>query len=249
MQLTQSTNALRQQGEHPMKRRRCPGRIHYTVALLLACLGVLFTSGSAVARPPCVSSLSKCDSSGCGGDGDLNQMKNRTDEPSEFEEWTVSEVLTWEYPSKSEWSERSELEEWGDGAPVRLTGYLIYAAVTKTPESCNCYLTGGANNDFHLNLVGSKSDLKTESVVAEITPRFRPEGWDIAKLKSLAKKNAYVRMTGWLMLDTMHLGGSQGRGTPWEVHPVTECEVCTSTKANCDKDKPGVWKPLADYEE
>jgi len=44
----------------------------------------------------------------------------------------------------------------------------------------------------------------------------------------------YVRVTGWLMLDTKHISNPLVRSTNWEVHPITKFEHCTKTQAACD---------------
>jgi len=72
------------------------------------------------------------------------------------------------------------------------------------------------------------------SITAEITPRLRPDGWTIAKLRSLARRFAYVRVTGYAMLDTQHISKPIDRRSNWELHPVTKFEVCTTTVAECD---------------
>ncbi|MEQ1644306.1 MAG: hypothetical protein ABL959_12745 [Pyrinomonadaceae bacterium] len=90
------------------------------------------------------------------------------------------------------------------------------------------------------------------SLTAEITPRLRPDGWTIAKLRKLVREGgvpsddaapataavklpfAYVRVTGWAMLDTQHISKPIDRRSNWELHPVTKFEVCTSTIAICN---------------
>ena len=54
-----------------------------------------------------------------------------------------------------------------------------------------------------------------------------------------------MRVTGWLMLDTQHIERPITRSTNWEVHPVTEFEVCTSTVARCRAGEG--WVTLDDF--
>jgi hypothetical protein len=83
-------------------------------------------------------------------------------------------------------------------------------------------------------------------VTAEITPRLRKAGWELRKLRRLARDRAYVRATGWLMLDTFHLTHrALRRSTNWEIHPVTKFEVCTTTRAQCIAGNG--WVDLEDY--
>lgn len=198
-------------------------------------------------RQPCVQTLAQCDNDGCGGDPKLNAKKNITQAASNPEDWTISQIVALEEESPRGWSsgrDRDELEEIAEGTEVRVKGYLIDAFVTRTPESTNCFLRGPENNDFHLNLV-RRSDLnKSQSVVVEITPRFRPAGWEISKLEALADARRYVRVTGYLMYDTAHPGASSSRATAWEVHPVTRFEACVSTVARCNQNAAGAWRRL-----
>ncbi|MBK8304715.1 MAG: hypothetical protein IPK98_15445 [Chloracidobacterium sp.] len=47
------------------------------------------------------------------------------------------------------------------------------------------------------------------------------------------------------MLDTQHIGDKHPiRRTHWEIHPVTQLEVCTTTKSQCDAGTG--WTPLED---
>ena len=220
-------------------------------ALLAA--GLAFTvlapaaGGQRRRKQPCVSTLAQCDADGCGGDAKLNAKKNITQAATGAEDWMISQVIALNEESPESWSsgrDRGELEELGEGEAVRVKGYLIDAFVTRTPESTNCFLRGTENNDFHLNLV-RRSDLdKSQSVVAEITPRFRPSGWDITKLQALADARRYVRVTGYLMFDSAHPGASNHRATAWEIHPVTRFEACVSTVTRCNQDAAGAWRRL-----
>ena len=72
------------------------------------------------------------------------------------------------------------------------------------------------------------------SLTAEITPRRRNDKWTFDRLDTLAKAK-FVRVTGWAILDTQHVGKpTPVRKTHWEIHPVTKFEVCTTTKTECD---------------
>ena len=116
-------------------------------------LFILLASLSSVeiyaAKPPCVQNLGACPNQGCGGDPALNRGKNRTDLPTQLEEWSVVDVVDLDEDTPKTWfSNRQELKEFAEGTAVVVTGYLINAHVTKTPESTNCYLKGKDNNDF-----------------------------------------------------------------------------------------------------
>jgi hypothetical protein len=69
---------------------------------------------------------------------------------------------------------------------------------------------------------------RTQAVVAEVTPRLKPEhrNWTQGTLRQLAGQRKQVRISGWLLLDQEHpeqLGKT--RGTLWEIHPIMQIEV------------------------
>ena len=95
-------------------------------------------------------------------------------------------------------------------------------------EACNRGLSGVVNNDFHLVLSSKPTNTEAQSVTGEITPRIRLNhtGWTKAKLNSIADDELEVRITGYIILDTQHVGKSTPvRSTNWEIHPITEFEV------------------------
>ena len=135
-----------------------------------------------------------------------------------------------------------------------VSGFLLKAKA-EGKESCNCALSRRVDTDVHLVLVSELPGAQTKeaidasertSVTAEITPRVRGanEKWLYRNVNDL--EGSYIRLTGLLMLDTAHI--SQGlqlqgerfhqslkRATNWEVHPITNVEVCTKSKKDCDK--------------
>jgi len=206
----------------------------------------------AIRAQDCPKTMQDCPTKGCGGDPLLNVRKNRTDKPTKPEEWALSDIISLNEGSPTGWGggnrkTRKSAKDLGEGTPLVVTGYLIHAQVWKTPETCNYLLKGTANNDFHLNLVERKGMAMNDSVVVEITPRLRPAGWKIEKLRPIPDEPLYVRVTGWLLFDSQHASfAPMPRGTAWEIQPVTNFEVCTAkSKSACDKGKG--WKPLEEY--
>lgn len=195
-----------------------------------------------------VTTIGECPVEGCRGDSNLNRRKNITaiPDPAIVLDWEFNDVLFVLFPeSWTRGAERTLLTEWGEGKAIRLK-VRLKKAKGSGHETPNCHLKLQANNDFHLVLTRVKDKPEEESITAEITPRLRPEGWTLSKLNQLAVVQAYVRITGYLMLDTEHIGDSvPKRYTHWEIHPVTEFEVCTLTKAKCD-DGEG-WVKLKDW--
>lgn len=206
-----------------------------------------------------VTRVEDCPEQGCGGDPELNRRKNRTSKPAaaDVESKTLLEIANFTSPASwSSGTSRTLLETWGEGRAVQVTAYLIKAEnYTDGSETTNCNLRTNDFNDFHLVLVqnptaakravarmetnptaGKKAFKRAEkkSLTAEITPRLRPDGWTIAKLRQLARDFAYVRVTGWAMLDTQHISRPIHRLSNWEIHPVTKFEVCTTTVTACD---------------
>jgi hypothetical protein len=208
--------------------------------------------------PAGVKAISSCPNTGCGGVSDslLDVAKNRTDAPpADPPVLQVHDIVAIEEPE--DWltgQERDSLSE-NEGRPVRLMGYLKIVKTETSGETCNCELHKQVDTDLHLAITEHKADVEGASVTAEITPRVRaathPE-WMAKKIVPLQGK--FIRVTGWLMLDTAHLphskkvdpqdhgGSSLNRATNWEVHPVLAMEVCTSTVKSC---KQGTgWKAV-----
>lgn len=190
-----------------------------------------------------------CPANGCGVDLLLNTAKNRTDLPNEtdVQQKTILQIAAFKRPKKWSWNQsRALLVKWGEGTPLRVT--LFLQGVSKYAdgaEACNCNLTGERNNDYHLVLGSTANAAEKQSLTAEITPRLRRKNWDYDHLKELAKQKTYVRVTGWAMLDTQHIGDAHPiRRTHWEIHPLTNLEVCTTTRPQCDTGTG--WKPLED---
>ena len=201
--------------------------------------------------PPGMKDISDCPVGGCGGVSDslLDVAKNRIDAPAgEPPILQVHDMADMDEPE--DWltgQERDSLSA-NEGKPVRLIGYLKILKTETSGETCNCELHKQLYTDLHLAITEHKADLESDSITAEITPRVRAAShpnWTAQNIRPLQGK--FVRVTGWLMLDTAHLhhskkvdpddhgGSSLSRATNWEVHPVSALEVCTSTVKNCKK--------------
>ena len=193
-----------------------------------------------------------CAAEGCGGDALLNARKNITaiPDPNTILDWQFNDMVNVIFPASwSSGQERSQLTTWGEGKAVRIKARL--KRIEKYgggKETSNCNLKLEENNDYHIVLTRVKNKPESQSITAEITPRLRPTGWTYTKLNKLKDTQPYVRVTGYLMLDTQHVADVHPiRYTHWEIHPVTAFEVCTMTKIKCD-DGEG-WVDLADMPE
>lgn len=216
--------------------------------------------------PPCagaIASFDDCPLTGCGelGDAALNVVKNRTSVPPAIKGITLDEIRR--LPQPRQWNtgaDRSSIQGPGkEGSGVMVTGFLLKAKA-EGKESCNCGLSRRADTDVHLVLVSKMPDAKTkeaiaesekDSVTAEITPRVRGqnEKWLFRNINDL--EGSYIRVTGYLMLDSKHFPQSQilqgerlnhnlSRATNWEVHPITKIEVCSKSREECERGKG--WK-------
>jgi hypothetical protein len=224
-------------------------RAPFVLLLLTLCLTALQLEARAQIQPctSSVDSLSECPLEGCGGgDGELNKMKNRTDvTPSNIQTRTLGQIRAFSEPASWTRGQSRSSIAFREGRGVVVKGFLRDARKSGK-ESTNCKLAGEDNNDFHLDLVSFKDAVKATAVTAEITPRLRKPGWEFEKLDYLGEEKFYVRVTGWYLLDTMHIANPITRATNWEIHPVTKFEVCTLTKFKCDQGQG--WVLLEDWE-
>lgn len=220
----------------------------------LAVVGSTFAAKTKKPKPTCGATSSQregdCPDQGCGGDALLNRRKNLVTKASSPETFTRTDFVKLKFPeSWHSGTSRTLLKKWGEGTAVTYDAFLL--KVKNYPsgaEACNCNLKLNENNDFHLVTGHKRTTPEDDSITGEISPRFRPEGWTLTKLKQLAKDKAYVRLTGYLMLDTQHVGKSvPARVTHWEIHPVTSFKVCTGTVVSCKAGNN--WQDLADFPE
>jgi hypothetical protein len=186
----------------------------------------------------CPTTIDDCPAEGCGPTADfkLNQAKNRKDLPTNPKSMTLNAIR--KLPQPSSWpanKNRSSLQVPGrEGTPVIVKGFLLRAK-KEGAESCNCGVVGLNNTDIHLVIVDNPNDIEATSVTAEMTPRVRKNGhskWVQPQVRQF--EGDFVRITGWLMLDTKHISNPLVRSTNWEVHPILKFEHCTKTKSACN---------------
>jgi hypothetical protein len=191
--------------------------------------------------------MSECPDVGCGnGDGKLNALKNRTDDsPPNIQSRTLGQIRAFSEPATWVRNQDRSSIAFRETRDVVVKAILRDARVSGK-ETTNCKLSGSENKDIHLDLVSFADAPKSSVVGAEITPRLRKPGWDFEKLDYLGEEKYYVRITGWYLLDSMHILNPLERATNWEIHPVTKFEVCTLTKAQCNQGQG--WVKLEDWE-
>jgi hypothetical protein len=192
-----------------------------------------------------------CPKEECGGDPELNKRKNLVTAVTVPTEYKRHDFVVLKFPAQ--WSSGQKrtplLKDWGEGRPVAYEAYLLKVKHYKDGmEACNCNLKLDENNDFHLVTGHKKTTAEDDSITGEITPRFRLDGWTLKKLQKLADDKAYIRIEGYLMLDTQHLNSSvPARVTDWEIHPVTKMQVCAGSVVSCKAGNN--WQELSDFPE
>jgi hypothetical protein len=186
-----------------------------------------------------------CPGEGDGGDPILNLNKNRVDE-GQYQLVDFATLLNLPWPPDAE---RTDHDTWSqattdqiaqaEGLPVMVEGYLAFARA-QGAETANCHSTTDA--DFHIWLIdhpGGEAD-RAGSIVVEMTPRVRANhpGWTVARLLDIAKAGLPVAVSGWIMFDPEHPDQvGQTRGTIWEIHPVMQLQIYTTSG----------WVTLDDY--
>src|SRR5262249_10145679 len=158
----------------------------------------------------------------------------------------------------------------GEGNIHAVIGYLYYAFPSGA-ESCNCKLAGPKDVDFHIGIGfdadlagqirnGEEPEQKTleqNAVVVEMTPHYRgrvKRRWTVQRLENVLGQQ--VKVVGQLTADTEHAKAKDvcelaesadqkdkcWRISMWELHPVTDFFVCTSSSP-CSDDS-SEWKKL-----
>jgi hypothetical protein len=175
-----------------------------------------------------------CAPEGTGGDPELNKLKNRQDQAM----WLPVHhhtILDLPWPRSTDKTPRSTwrvaakaLVDRFEGTPVAVEAHIVLARL-EGPESCNCKSQAKDMRDIHVWLTAEPGEEdRNEAVIAEVTPRIRKEhpAWNAENLNKLAKAEARVKISGWLLLDQEHPEQlNHTRGTLWEIHPIMDIEI------------------------
>jgi hypothetical protein len=161
----------------------------------------------------------------------------------------------------------------GEGKTVTFVGFVLDARhsnvdrdspLTKgNGESVQCNLLGCAYNDIHITLAEDPKETSLcKTIVAEITPHYRPPAWDLFDSPDYAAflKTHPVKISGQLFFDGSHVAcGSDGQAgfnpvtkhadferlALWEIHPIYAIDVCKhTTKSQCSASDPNAWFPF-----
>ncbi len=182
---------------------------------------------------------------------DLNRLKGRYHSPVASDIDQTVTLIAMVAPGDDE--DRFDVK-----SAAKVTGYVLEVQVGGK-ETCNCHATDPDERDTHIALTLSQGAEKTQSVVAEVTPRTRllrrksgRNDWTTAALKSEIQ-GKWIEVTGWLMFDFEHIheaentnpGGEKNwRATCWEIHPVTNIKVLDSPPADAMQVAPAVVRAM-----
>lgn len=130
-----------------------------------------------------------------------------------------------------------------EGDLVSLLAY-VERAQSQGAESCNCGTTTVEEVDIHIHLVEDPDDPRCESIIAEMSPHYRPKVWHWTHLRDIADLERPVRVTGRLFFDGSHrICGDPKRATTdpkrkseWEIHPIYRFEVCSDEYCDSHSD-------------
>jgi len=190
-----------------------------------------------------------CSGTGDGGDTATNARKNRTDPLPAFNDVPWSAIASLAYPaappSRANWTttQLATIKPF-EGVAIRTTGFLTHTTSvenTGSGESTNCHFHADDDVDWHIYLQGSPGDTMDKAVIVETTPRIRKlHQWDPTVLNKSVNTGNPIRVTGFLMLDPEHRNQvGKFRGTVWEIHPITNIEICNAQ--SCSNED---WVPL-----
>lgn len=144
----------------------------------------------------------------------------------------------------------------GERSMVRVRAYIVGTPSRRRADSENCNLVGSANNNIRLHLADTPHDTIHDSIIAEVTATHRSPEWTLAKLRMIARDGRLIMMSGQLFYDNKHLVNNDpdaalpeqpARLSLWELHPVTDIMVCTSTTNDCASGDATRWEPLASF--
>ena len=107
---------------------------------------------------------------------------------------------------------KKEKDSWGTGKAAVIDGYVIQ-------------LEREEDGDHHLALATSAGETDTTKwVIVEVTPAWSKRLASLSKAQLKNLKGKQVRVTGWLYYEPDNDSGDP-RGTPWEIHPVTDITI------------------------
>jgi hypothetical protein len=161
----------------------------------------------------------------------LNRLKNRNTIPASGDIDPFVSLAAMLAPGQ-------DYDRFNDKKAATVVGYVL-GVRPGGRESCNCDASNSLDMDTHIVLSLSKDAKKSQTVVAEVTPRLRKRmkdkgvDWSTDKLRS-EYVGKWVEITGWLMFDFVHAHEAENtapghsgnvRATCWEIHPLTSIKL------------------------
>jgi hypothetical protein len=133
-------------------------------------------------------------------------------------------------------------ERFDEGRAATVVGFVRDVMPGGKGETCNCNSKNLIDMDTHVPIALTEDAPAIQQVIVEVTPRVRflnkqkNVDWSTDALASSETgiKGKWVRFTGWLMFDTMHVNGAENtnpgdpknwRATCWEIHPITAMTI------------------------
>jgi hypothetical protein len=221
-------------------------------------------------RVPCHPSLVSCPAFGCETDGTphalINEMKRRIPPSATPRNLTWDDFRALQEDADSTVGQDVELDasdrarlhglsvptgRVSEGDLVQLAGFIVGKPHPNTGESVNCYLSGSANNDFHIPFASDPDQTAYEGIVVEMIPQDRPAQWNIKVLDEVEAARRKVLVTGQLLYDNMHRvnpdeednqQGQPPRFSLFEIHPITSIAICPDDQ--CDPTQSSQWETL-----
>jgi hypothetical protein len=196
-------------------------------------------------QTPASYTLDGCPPEGRGGDPELDLLKNRTD-PGDYVSVSFDSLTALTWPKNLErlpmmqWPEngRGFVEQYA-GTPVMVEGYIV-SLREGPPDTANCSRPNSSYLDWHLAFTKGPRDPRSQSIMAEVTPRLRLQrSWTMESIHSLLiDDHLPVRLSGWLYFDPEHPGDlGVTRRTLWEINPVMQIHVLAGSR----------WVPLEGF--
>jgi hypothetical protein len=240
--------------------------------------GVGVFSMRAEAAGPCVDDFASCSTAGCGktpGDKVINQTKRHQVTVEGALQLSFADFLALQThclkdddpvgegatptPRDRETKLRALSlpggRRAGEGDSVMLSGFLVGKPHATDGESVNCGFSHAGETDFHINVAPSPRSSEYHSIVVEMIPQKRPDGWTTRKLLAAMQDGIPVFVSGQLFYDSKHFinarPGLKGREKQpkrfslWEIHPIRGFLVCPSRDCDLADPKGAGWTKLA----
>lgn len=165
----------------------------------------------------------------------LNVLKNRATAPGQDNTDPGASLAAILLPG-------DDHDRWDESKGAEIVGYVVDVKPGGI-ETVNCHANDLAHRDTHIEIALTPDAPKTARMIVEVTPIWRERmaaqglDWSTHRLEeALTGRRVVIR--GWLMFDRMHSDESENtapngehdwRATAWEIHPITDIEILSTT--------------------